>query len=181
MIFSAQEFLTLVDGFLRMALARSYLSAESLTKILQVTASLYRKAGSPEQCLSANHIALFILVQLTDKLNHKAHVTSSTLVSLLEVSLSTFNGARCSHRFQIFSGNSEKECPIPLTYERYATLADAGFAYLYADGLGTSSLAGFAASQAVANMVLQVAEDQPQVLSKIAVSDLCCVYTRTSL
>lgn len=81
-----QEFLTLVDSFLRVALVRSYLSAESLTRILQVTSSLYRKAGSPEQCLALNHIALFILEQLTDKLNHKAHITSSTLVSLLEVS-----------------------------------------------------------------------------------------------
>ncbi|THH33844.1 hypothetical protein EUX98_g253 [Antrodiella citrinella] len=148
----SREFLNLTEGFLRVALVRSYLSPESLTRILQVTASIYRKAGSPDQCLALNQIASYILEQVTDKLNHKAHVTSSTLVSLLEV----------------FTAGPDKEVPIQLTYERLALLADAGFAYLYAEGQGTSSLSGFAASQAVANLVLQIAEDQPQILSKIA-------------
>jgi len=150
----SREFLNLTEGFLRVALVRSYLSPESLTRILQVTASIFRKAGTPEQCLALNQIASFILEQATDKLNHKAHITSSTLISLLEV----------------FTAGPDKEVPIQLTYERLALLADAGFAYLYADGVGTSSIIGFAASQAVANMVLQVAEDQPQILSKIAKS-----------
>ncbi|TCD71881.1 hypothetical protein EIP91_000013 [Steccherinum ochraceum] len=150
----SREFLSLVEGFLRVAMVRSYISADSFRRILQVTTSLYRKAGPPDQVLAMNNIALFILEQLTDKLENKAHITSSTLVSLLEV----------------FTSDSEKESPIQLSYARYATLADAGFAYLYADGLGTSSTTSFAASQAVANLVLQVAEDQPQVLSKITKS-----------
>lgn len=138
---------------MRVTLVRSYLSAESLTRILQVTVSLFRKGGTPEQALVLNNVASFILEQLTDKLNHKAHVTTSTLVSLLEV----------------FTPSPEKECPVQLSFERSASFADAGFNYLYADGLGTSSIVGFAASQAVANLVMQVAEDQPQVLSKVAV------------
>ncbi|KAH8106968.1 hypothetical protein BXZ70DRAFT_1003857 [Cristinia sonorae] len=146
-----REFLNSVDGFLRLTIVRSSLSSDSLTRILKVTASLYRKAGSPEQSLALNSIANLILEQLTDKLNHKAHITSSTLISLLEV----------------FTGNPGKECPIQLSYERYATLADAGFTYLYSDGIAASSLAGFAVSQAVANLVLQVAQDQPQILSKV--------------
>ncbi|KAI0079929.1 hypothetical protein K474DRAFT_1638767 [Panus rudis PR-1116 ss-1] len=146
----SSELLTHLETFVRAMLVRSTVSAASISKVMQVTTSLYRKATTPDQMLGLNHVALTILELLHDGLHGKARLHPSTITALIEAIVPL----------------PDHEVYLPLPPESTARLADGGLSYLYAESFDPSH-ADFAASQAIARMILQIAEEQPQAIVKL--------------
>ncbi|KAI0797914.1 hypothetical protein C8Q75DRAFT_845203 [Abortiporus biennis] len=151
-----RDLLLHTETVLRAGLGRFHFSSTSINRILQVSASLYRKSDSAEQALSANLIAMALIEVLSDGLHGKARITASTLKSLVDA----------------IQPDGENESYLQLPMETAARLADGGLYYLYTESLDSSSQTAFQASQAVAKMVLRVAEGQPLVLGRLAKSQV---------
>ncbi len=80
----------MMDSILRPALLRFDVSSETVTKLLQVSTSLYRRtteaANSGERTVQANTVFVAIMDVLSDALRGRNRITPSTLESLVEVS-----------------------------------------------------------------------------------------------
>lgn len=78
-----------METLLRAALVRFNVSAKALTRVLQVTNTLYRKSNtgiaSARDPSQFNPMANIMLEILSEALRGKARVTGSTLAGLIEV------------------------------------------------------------------------------------------------
>ena len=79
-----KEILTYTDTVLRVALNRMLVDTPTLARLVQVTATLYRK-GATVNGEPSNNVILVIFEILNDALRLKARVLSGTLKSMLEV------------------------------------------------------------------------------------------------
>lgn len=78
-----------METMLRIALAKFYVSTESLSRVLHVTSTLHRKSrtvtqGQPSHPQS-NNIANIILEMLTNGLRLKVRMQPATMISILDV------------------------------------------------------------------------------------------------
>ncbi len=76
--------LTYTDAILRMTLTRLAVDEECLSKLIQVTATLYRKTQSTDS-VPGNAIIAVVLELLSDGLRMKVRVLPITLKAMLEV------------------------------------------------------------------------------------------------
>ena len=78
-----QDMLTYTDAILRIVLTRLEVDTASLSRLIQVTATLYRKSQSS----SSNAILVVIFELLADGLRMKARIPPSAMKAMLEVRL----------------------------------------------------------------------------------------------
>lgn len=70
---------------MRVLLNRSNVNTASLSKLLQVTATLYRRTQAAESTLPPDNIVLLVFELLAEGLRLKTRILPSTLKSMLEV------------------------------------------------------------------------------------------------
>ncbi|KIK57795.1 hypothetical protein GYMLUDRAFT_228917 [Collybiopsis luxurians FD-317 M1] len=150
----SRELLSYTDTVLRAALNRMLVEVATLSRLVQVTATLYRK-GPPVHGEPSNNIILVIFEILNEGLRLKARVLPGTIKAMLETVMSaTFNGSTTP----------------ALSYPtQFTGLATPGMYFLYNhtwDGVRTDN--DFQASLAVARMLLQLSSYDPHLLTKFA-------------
>ncbi len=81
-----QELVLYLETLLRATLVRFRVTAACLTRLLQVTSSLYRRRDTQEQQPPINVFAVVLLEMLSDALSAKCRLPHSTLAAAVEVS-----------------------------------------------------------------------------------------------
>ncbi|KAH9951250.1 hypothetical protein B0H21DRAFT_272251 [Amylocystis lapponica] len=153
----SRDLLMFMETLLRAALVRFHVSGESLTRVLQITSTLYRKAAAATapgaEAPQTNPISLVMFEMLGDGLRGKARISAATISALVEAVASVLSR----------SGRS-----AILTDEWLAHLADNGLFFLYSEG-GSEGIvqSDFTASHEVAKFVLQASEILPGVLGRL--------------
>ncbi|KAI9070388.1 hypothetical protein FKP32DRAFT_1586228 [Trametes sanguinea] len=154
----SRDLLLYLETLLRSSLIRFNVSVQSLRRVLHVTTTLYRKAAkaagtNPDNTLF-NPIAAVMLEILKDSLYLKARVTPATQIALIEALVGPPEKGTAKVTF------------IPL--EAHVRLADDGLYFLYHEGTADGALqADFAASLAIAKLVMQGAEVKPPLLGSL--------------
>ena len=74
-----------METVLRAALVRSHIDASCLTRVLQITASFYRKMESREEAFMSNVFAFAVFEVLSDALHAKCRLPPTTMASAIEV------------------------------------------------------------------------------------------------
>ncbi|KAE9396073.1 hypothetical protein BT96DRAFT_997116 [Gymnopus androsaceus JB14] len=148
----SREILTYTDTVLRVALNRMLVDTATLSRLVQVTATLYRKgptlSGEP-----SNNVILVIFEILNDALRLKARVLSGTLKSMLETVMST-----------TINGSTTPALSHP---NLFMALAAPGAYFLYNHAwTDVRTDNDFQASLTVAKMLLQVSNLDPHVFNK---------------
>ena len=85
-----QDLLGYLETLLRATLTRCVISAASLTRVVEITSQLYRKAaasGQGNDVPLVNPNLLALLETITDGVHMRARVPGGTLAALFEVSL----------------------------------------------------------------------------------------------
>ncbi|KAF9075268.1 hypothetical protein BDP27DRAFT_1315801 [Rhodocollybia butyracea] len=146
----SRELLSYTDTVLRAALNRMNVDSTALSRLVQVTATLYRKgpsvSGEP-----SNNVILVIFEILNEGLRLKARVLPGTVKAMLETTMSTtINGSTTPALSypNLFTGLA-----LPGVYFLYT--------HIWSDVRKDND---FQASLAVAKMVLQVSTYDPSVL-----------------
>lgn len=86
--------LSYTDTVLRVALNRLNVNTTSLSRLLQVSTTLYRKTTLSDTSPPINGIVLVVFEILSDGLRMKARALPSTLKSMLEVTSPQLTGWR---------------------------------------------------------------------------------------
>lgn len=147
---TAKELLSYTDTVLRVALNRMLVDTATLSRLVQVTATLYRK-GAPVNGEPSNNIILVIFEILSDGLRLKARVASGTLNSMLQTVMST-----------TINGSTTPALSHP---NLFLGLAAPGAYFLYNHAWADVRTDNdFQASLTVAKMLLQISNLDPRVL-----------------
>lgn len=81
-----QDLLAYLDTVLRVALTRFNVTAEALSRILHVTATIFRKASSGTQG-QPNTVSPAVFEVIRDGLRKEGRITPSTVASTMEVNI----------------------------------------------------------------------------------------------
>ncbi|KAK0483676.1 hypothetical protein IW261DRAFT_1464504 [Armillaria novae-zelandiae] len=150
----SRDMLTYTDAILRMTLTRLAVDEECLSKLIQVTATLYRKTQSTDS-VPENAIIAVVLELLSDGLRMKIRVLPITLKSMLEAVMTTE-----------IAGHTT---PAILYHQQFATIADNGFHFLqnhvWTDMRSDSD---YSASLTIGKFILQAATHDPSVMTRVA-------------
>ncbi|KAF5380960.1 hypothetical protein D9615_003973 [Tricholomella constricta] len=149
----SRDLLSYIDTVMRVLLNRLNVNADSLARLLQVTNALHRKAQANEPIPVTNSILLLMFEVLGDGLRLKARVPPPTVKSLLEVITTTE-----------ISGSLP---PVIRHLPSLLGLVDSGIHFLQAH-LWQDVDNDFAASLAVARMLLQVSGQDPTIMIKLS-------------
>ncbi|KAJ7582678.1 hypothetical protein C8J56DRAFT_1167735 [Mycena floridula] len=148
----SREMLGYTETVLRVALNRLNVDAKSLSQLIHVTSTLYRKVPSSEPGVPQNIILQVVFEILGDALRLKARVLPTTLKAMIESIV-----------------ESDGPAPPALTHPtQFAALADAGFYFLqnqtWSDVVSEND---FSAALAVAKMQLKAILRDPSIMSRI--------------
>ncbi|KAJ4487923.1 hypothetical protein J3R30DRAFT_3280032 [Lentinula aciculospora] len=148
----SRDFLSYTDTVLRAVLTRMLVDGATLSRLVQVTATLYRK-GPSVNGEPSNNIILVIFEILNEGLRVKTRTHSGTVKSMLETVMTT-----------IINGSTTAALSYP---NLFTGLAFPGiyflFNYTWVDHRTDND---FQASLIVAKMVLQLSNQNPQILMK---------------
>ncbi|RDB21389.1 hypothetical protein Hypma_011626 [Hypsizygus marmoreus] len=151
----SRDMLSYVDTVMRVLLNRLNVSTESSSRLLQVTATLYRKTHPNDSTPSMNSVLHLMFEVLADGLRLKARVLPSTIKSMIDAITTTE-----------ISGSLP---PITQHLSSLIGLVDPGIHFLQAHPWqDVSSESDFAASLGVAKLLLQVAGQDPTVMNKLS-------------
>lgn len=153
---------------LRVLLNRSNINTKSLSRLLQATAALFRHipGDNPPQ---ANNIILLMYELLADALRLKTRMLPFTLKSILEVRHCLIMCHDLATKFMEAITTAQTLGIVVGPFPSLFSLVDPGIHFLQAHmWLDISSENDFAASLAVAKMLLQVAGQDPSVMMKLA-------------
>ncbi|CCM02372.1 uncharacterized protein FIBRA_04467 [Fibroporia radiculosa] len=159
----SRDILGFMETLLRATLIRCVVSTQSLTRVVDVTSELYRKAAVASGGQPTNPITLVMIEIVGDVVRGRARVAPATMVALCE----TMRAAVVPRLLK------RKLIPVPedLVYK----LATDALLLLCNDTESQPQIT-FDVSQAAAALTLDVAEFQPSILSRLANSQ---VPTRT--
>ncbi|KIY72162.1 hypothetical protein CYLTODRAFT_367962 [Cylindrobasidium torrendii FP15055 ss-10] len=145
----SRDLLTYTDAVLRITLNRLEAETEGLTKLIQVTSTLYRRTQTIDSTAPTNAILAVIFELLGDGLRMKARIHPMTIKAMLEAL-------------------SSDSAPILQYPQEYPMLPDNGFFFLlhhnWSDGASDND---FTASMAVAKFVLHAAHRDPSTMSRL--------------
>ncbi|PBK96908.1 hypothetical protein ARMGADRAFT_1010439 [Armillaria gallica] len=149
----SRDMLTYTDAILRMTLTRLAVDEECLSKLIQVTATLYRKTQSTDS-VPGNAIIAVVLELLSDGLRMKVRVLPITLKAMLEAVMTTE-----------IAGHTT---PAVLYHQQFATIADNGFHflqnYVWTDIRSDSD---YSASLTIGKFILQASTHDPSVMTRL--------------
>lgn len=147
-----------METLLRAALMRSNVSTASLTRVIEVTSQIYRKAAAAPgaDVLPSNPILQTMFETVSEAVRMKARVTPATLTALFKAMTSTVVD-------DFVKGRSTS-----LIDDAVNRLAIEALVFLQGDAyLDSSSQTLFDASQAAAKLLLNVAEFQPDIMARL--------------
>ncbi|KAG7452502.1 uncharacterized protein BT62DRAFT_879722 [Guyanagaster necrorhizus] len=148
----SRDMLTYTDAILRIALTRLAVDEASLSKLIQVTATLYRKTQTTDS-VPTNTIIAVILELLSDGLRMKVRVLPITLKAMLVAVMTTE-----------IAGHTT---PAVLYHQQFAAIAENGFHFLqnhvWTD-MRTDS--DYSASLMIGKFILQAAILDPSVMTR---------------
>ncbi|KZT09437.1 uncharacterized protein LAESUDRAFT_741739 [Laetiporus sulphureus 93-53] len=155
----SRDILGYMETLLRAGLIRCNVSAESLGRVIQVTASIYRKGNVITSVDSSvtNPMVLAMLEILTDCARGRARIPPATITALFKAITATI----------IAKTGSDRDAILPSDY--LLTIADDALLFLYGESLPENfSQANLDASQAAAVLVLDVARQHPRILERLS-------------
>jgi hypothetical protein len=82
-----QDFLPYVETLLRIAVTKAGVDAASLSRILHISGSLFRRIEPREQAFLSNHILVTFLQTVSEALTGKLRIAPSTLAASAQVYL----------------------------------------------------------------------------------------------
>ncbi|KAJ7685226.1 hypothetical protein DFH06DRAFT_1157872 [Mycena polygramma] len=148
---NSREMLVCIDTILRAVLHRLSVDAHSLSRLLHVTASLYRKTHPGENTAPTSPLTLVIFEILAEALRLKTRTLPSTLRAMLETMLNDSGNASNTH------------------LNSFIGLVDYGFYYLqHHIWTDIQSDNDFYASLAVAKMILHVANYNNSIYGRMS-------------
>jgi len=167
--------LSYTETVLRVALNRLSVKTTSLSRLLHVTSNLYRKAQPYNTTAGqSNAIVPAILEILADGLRMKARVLPSTLTSMLEVCCDktvhvSSSASYLANFYQAITTMVTPGFSAPATTHLNALLAlvDNGLHFLQ-NHVWSDIENDFTASLAVGKMVLQAANHDPNIMSRLS-------------
>ncbi|KAK0459777.1 uncharacterized protein EV420DRAFT_1620288 [Desarmillaria tabescens] len=149
----SRDMLTYTDAILRITLTRLAVDKTCLSKLIQVTATLYRKTQSTDS-VPSNAIIAVVLELLSDGLRMKVRVLPITLKAMLEAVMTTEIGGHTT--------------PAVLYHQQFASIADNGFHFLQNHvWTDVRSDSDYSASLTVGKFILQAATYDPSVMSRV--------------
>ncbi|KAF8212195.1 hypothetical protein K438DRAFT_1231208 [Mycena galopus ATCC 62051] len=152
---NSREMLVCVDTILRGAMHRLSVDVPSLSRLIHVSASLYRKNHPGESTLTSP-IILVIFEMLADALRLKTRTLPSTLRSMLETIMTPLD----------HTGNAS---PATTHLSSFMGLVDYGFYYLHNHiWTDTQSENDFYASLAVAQMILKATNYNSSIWGRLS-------------
>ncbi|KAJ3801305.1 hypothetical protein GGU11DRAFT_741651 [Lentinula aff. detonsa] len=146
-----RDFLSYTDTVLRAALTRMLVDGATLSRLVQVTATLYRK-GPSVNGEPSNNIILVIFEILNEGLRLKARTLTGTIHSMLETVMST-----------TINGSTTAALSYP---NLFMGLALPGIHFLFNYTWADRTDNDFQASLTVAKMLLRVSKHDPHILIK---------------
>ncbi|KAJ3559109.1 hypothetical protein NM688_g537 [Phlebia brevispora] len=141
-----------LDNLLRVALVRLYVTPASLTRILRVTAALYRKVPR-DQAFTSNIYASVVFELLADALHAKLPMTPPTLAAVTEALIETAD-------------------TLHVPAAKLSELAFDGLRYFHHGCSPEAPPQDFSAAQAVVKMVLEVAQQDSQIITNLSARPL---------
>ncbi|KAK0210802.1 hypothetical protein DFS33DRAFT_1251098 [Desarmillaria ectypa] len=149
----SRDMLTYTDAILRITLTRLAVDEACLSKLIQVTATLYRKTQLTDP-VPPNAIIAVVLELLSDGLRMKVRVLPITLKAMLEAVMTTE-----------IAGHTT---PAVLYHQQFATIADNGFHFLQ-NHVWTDirSDSDYSASLTTGKFILQAATYDPSVMTRV--------------
>ncbi|KAF7338262.1 hypothetical protein MVEN_02051500 [Mycena venus] len=153
---NSREMLICVDAILRGLITRLNVDVPSLSRLIHVTASLYRKTHPGESATPTSPIILIIFEMLADALRLKTRTLPSTLRSMLETITAPLDHAGTAS-------------PATTHLNSFMGLVDYGFYYLQ-NHMWTDiqSENDFYASLAVAKMILQATNYNSSIWGRLS-------------
>ena len=154
---SKQDFIPHVAALLQMLLGKCRISVNALSRILAVTATLYRKAEQSSGNAVPNLVASAFLESVLEMLITKSKAISSSLSAAMEVHIDLTVHETClTLRLQVIMPHVGIPCIPP---DRLPRLAEYGLMYLHSYSILSPWHQDFFNCQAVAKMVLQAATE----------------------
>ncbi|KAK7019346.1 hypothetical protein R3P38DRAFT_2978554 [Favolaschia claudopus] len=155
---NSRDMLVCIDTILRGVVHRLNVDVSSLSRLIHVTASLYRKTHHGESGSSASPVVLAIFEMVADSLRLKTRTLPSTLRSMLETLMTPID--------HIGSGIAS---PATTNLSSFMNLVDHGFYYLHNHAWADiHSEDDFYASLAVARMILQATSYNNSIWGRLA-------------
>ncbi|KAK7020581.1 hypothetical protein R3P38DRAFT_3272569 [Favolaschia claudopus] len=155
---NSRDMLVCIDTILRGVVHRLNVDVPSLSRLIHVTASLYRKTHHGESGSSASPVVLAIFEMVADSLRLKTRTLPSTLRSMLETLMTPID--------HIGSGIAS---PATTNLSSFMNLVDHGFYYLHNHAWADiHSEDDFYASLAVARMILQATSYNNSIWGRLA-------------
>ncbi|KAI0703614.1 hypothetical protein BC835DRAFT_1483812 [Cytidiella melzeri] len=155
----SRDFLPYVETLLRVVVTRAGVDAESVSRVLHIAGSLFRKIQPREQAFLSNHILVTFLQTVSEALCGKLRIAPSTLAASVQVCPpSPRSGMR---RLTAIMSSIGPTC-VPM--ERFVIFAEDGMQYLWNYSSTNPLHHDFNACQSIAQLVLQAALDRPQLI-----------------
>ncbi|KAJ7774854.1 hypothetical protein B0H16DRAFT_1508657 [Mycena metata] len=155
---NSREMLVCIDAMLRGVLLRLSVDVASLSRVIQVTTSLYRRTHPGESGNPSSPIILIVFEMLADALRLKARTLPGTLRSMLETIMTPID-------------HSSTASPATTHLNLFTGLVEYGFYYLQQHmWTDIQSENDFYASLAVGKMILQAASFNGSIYGRMSES-----------